>query len=186
MVWRRWSYYRSDDGTTMTMGDDGTWRWWRWWSRQRQDDGHIIVTKRPTMLNLVIFIEADCCVIQKTLLSWKDFKNYVNEKIFLVTNYYKIVVQKALLSWQDLTFSWHIITRLLFKKHCFLDKIYIIYIQKALSFLNYVNEIFLVAYHYNIVVQTALLSWQDSTFFWHIITRSLFKKHCFLVKIYRI
>ena len=105
---------------------------------------------------------------QETLLSWKDFKNYVNEKIFLVAYYYKIIVQKALLSWQDLTKrlsmvnlvifleaqetlpSWKdlknyvnkktflvaYITRKLFKKHCFLDKIYIIYVQKALSFLT--------------------------------------------------
>ena len=102
------------------------------------------------MLNLVIFIEANCSprrsqcwtwwsllrpiAVQETLLSWKDFKNYVNEKIFLVAYYYKIVVQKALLScflekisrimWTKTSFLWHISTRSLFKKHCFLDKIW--------------------------------------------------------------
>jgi hypothetical protein len=84
------------------------------------------------MLNLMIFIEAycysgntaflkrfqelcerndlsggillqDCCSKSTAfLLSWKDFKNYVNEKIFLVANY-----------------TWS-----LFKKHCFLDNIW--------------------------------------------------------------
>jgi len=55
------------------------------------------LTKRLSMVNLVIFLEA-----QETPPSWKDLKNYVNKKTFLVAYYYKKVVQKALLSWQDL------------------------------------------------------------------------------------
>ena len=92
---------------------------------------------------------------QETLLSWKDFKNYVNEKIFLVAYYYKIIVQKALLSWQDLTKRLSMVNLVIFLEAQETPPSW-----KDLK--NYVNKkTFLVAYYYKKVVQKALLSWQD-------------------------
>ena len=76
----------------------------------------------------------DCCL--QSPLSWNDLQNLVNGNIFLVAFNNKIVVQETPFSWQDLqklvnkrSFLWHIITRLLFKKHCFLEQIYLIHVQ---------------------------------------------------------
>ena len=76
----------------------------------------------------------DCCL--QSPLSWNDLQNLVNGNIFLVAFNNKIVVQETPFSWQDvqklvnkISFLWHIITRLLFKKHCFLEQIYLIHVQ---------------------------------------------------------
>ena len=109
------------------------------------------------------------------------------------------------------SFWWHIITRLLFKKHCFPaflkrfqelcewkdlsgGKLYMIVVQKALLSWQYLTKrLSMVKIHRQKVFsrkhslffeKISRIMWTKTSFLWHISTRSLFKKHCFLDKIW--
>ena len=95
---------------------------------------HLLFHKPLRSLSL---LNASSVTFRQKMVYYTEF---CEQTIFLVTYYHKIVVQETPLSWKRFTefceqtsFLSHIVTKLLFKKHHFLEKIYWILWTKDLS-----------------------------------------------------